>query len=51
VKANYKTNGQLVAWIGPNTAQVTLAAAIGASSISLNQTGNFPHPEQPLSTT
>jgi len=26
----------------PNTAQVTLAAAIGASSISLNQTGNFP---------
>ena len=41
-EANYKTNGQFVAWIGPNTAQVTLAAAIGASSISLNQTGNFP---------
>jgi hypothetical protein len=40
--ANYKTNGQLVAWIGPNTAQVTAAAAIGATSISLNQTGNFP---------
>jgi hypothetical protein len=39
---NYKTNGQLQGWLGANTAQVTAAAGIGATSISVNQPGNFP---------